>query len=869
MKKLYIVLFLVIQLGLAARAQPPVTYSSSDIFLQLKKLNVLGSVLYVAAHPDDENTRLLAYLAKEKLYRTGYLSITRGDGGQNLIGDEQGIELGLIRTQELLAARRIDGAEQFFTRAFDFGYSKSADETMRIWDKEKVLADVVWVIRTFRPDVIITRFPADERAGHGHHTASAMLANEAFAAAADRDRFPEQFKLGVRPWKAERIMWNSFNFGGNNTTSNDQFKVDVGAYNPLLGKGYGEIASESRSQHKSQGFGVARQRGRQIEFFTGTGGSEPTNDLLDGVQTGWNRIEGGAGIEQKVHGILAGFSFQQPEKSVPALVELYHLLQAMPPGFWRDIKLKETAQMIVACGGLFAEAVTPFPVAVQGDSLAVNFILNSRTDVPAKLISVSLIDAGFLLNEAKEAALKGDVEERKQSLHKNGKQPSLLDSVFNRALPSNQNFTVPYVLKLQWDAPISQPYWLQKGLRGGHFVLPDAMLAGRADNYPSFVARYRLDIQGAEIIFDRPLQYKRTEPVKGELYQPLVVVPKVIVSVKPNVALTNVVPSVPQQLSINYLSNINRTAVPASLMLSNGGETNLFTRQLDLQKGTSAGVTYLLQQREFKNTLFPLLRVDLGGRQEKMQFNHRTISYDHIPDIHYFFRDTIKVIDAEVKMVGKKIGYIAGAGDRVPEALRLMGYQVSLLTVEEITEARLKQFDAVITGVRAYNVHENLTTKHNELMKYVKNGGNLIVQYNTNSNVGPFRGKISPYSFNIIRSRVSDERSPVTFSIPQHPVLNYPNKLTPKDFENWVQERSIYHADVADSNYVMPLLMNDPGEKPTGGALVIAPYGRGNFVYTGLVFFRQLPAGVAGAYRLMANLIALPKNAATAKTKKP
>ena len=252
---------------LIVRSQAPKSYTSSEILLQLKKLNVLGSVLYIAAHPDDENTRLLAYLANEKLYRTGYLSLTRGDGGQNLIGDEQAVDLGLIRTQELLAARRIDGAEQFFSRAFDFGYSKNPEEAMRFWGHDKILSDVVWVIRKFRPDVIITRFPTTGEGGHGHHTASAILAGEAFDAAADPTKFPEQLKQGVSVWQAKRILWNTFNFGGANTQSEDQLKLECGDYNPVLGKSYGEIAAASRSQHKSQGFGVPAQRGSVIEYF--------------------------------------------------------------------------------------------------------------------------------------------------------------------------------------------------------------------------------------------------------------------------------------------------------------------------------------------------------------------------------------------------------------------------------------------------------------------------------------------------------------------------------------------------------------------------------------------------------------------------
>src|SRR3954464_7757453 len=288
-------------------SQVPETYNSADIYQQLKKLNVLGSVLYVAAHPDDENNGLLPYFAKEKLYRTGYLSLTRGDGGQNLIGSEQGVELGMIRSQELLAARRIDGAEQYFSRAFEFGFSKNADEALRIWNKEKILSDVVWVIRKYQPDIIIKRFPPDKRAGHGHHAASAILADEAFTAAADPNRFPEQFKFGVKPWQAKRIMWNTFNFGANNTTSEDQLKLEVGAYNPLLGKSYGELGGEARSMHKSQGEGRPRRRGQITEFFSTTGGEPAKNDLMDGVVYDWNRISGGNKIQNIISSIISKF----------------------------------------------------------------------------------------------------------------------------------------------------------------------------------------------------------------------------------------------------------------------------------------------------------------------------------------------------------------------------------------------------------------------------------------------------------------------------------------------------------------------------------------------------------------------------------
>jgi len=321
---MYKLLFTIFAFGTSfySVSQSPKIYSSSDILLQLNKLNVLGSVLYVGAHPDDENNSLLPYLANEKLYRTAYLSLTRGDGGQNLIGDEQGIELGLIRTQELLAARRVDGAEQYFTRAYEFGFSKSAKEALRIWDSEKVLSDVVWVIRQFQPDVIIKRFPGDERAGHGHHAASAILADEAFTAAADPKKFPEQFNYGVRPWQATRIMWNTFNFGNTNTTSEDQLKIDIGGYNSLIGKSYGEMGGEARTMHKSQGEGRPRRRGQSFEYFTTTGGQPAKNNLMDGVVIDWSRIKGGEAITAMVNSIIHDYQPGAPENSVPALIKL-------------------------------------------------------------------------------------------------------------------------------------------------------------------------------------------------------------------------------------------------------------------------------------------------------------------------------------------------------------------------------------------------------------------------------------------------------------------------------------------------------------------------------------------------------------------
>ena len=475
-------------------AQAPASYNSAYIFLQLKKLQVLGSVLYVAAHPDDENTRLLAYLAQESQYRTGYLSLTRGDGGQNLIGDEQGIELGLIRTQELLAARRIDGAEQFFSRAIDFGFCKTSKEAIETWGHDKILSDAVWVIRKFRPDVIITRFPGDERAGHGHHQASQILAQEAFAAAADPTKFTEQFKYGVQPWQAKRIIWNTFNFGSTNTTNEQQFKIDVGVYNSLLGKSYGEIASESRSQHKSQGFGVPRQRGQQYEYFQHTAGDSLKTGLMDGVNTGWSRLTDGAAIETAVSAIISQYNFEHPENAVPALVQLHKKIKSLPDGYWRNKKLDEVQQLIFACCGLFAESSSNNEYAVQGSSVKTQLFVNKGSNATVKLTKLQLLS---------------------------------FDTSMNYELSSNKNYSISKSFTTPVDAALSQPYWLEKPVNKGSYDVGNQALIGKPQNDPAFSATFIFSIEGEEFTVTRPLQYKYTDPVKGELYQPLRVVPVV------------------------------------------------------------------------------------------------------------------------------------------------------------------------------------------------------------------------------------------------------------------------------------------------------------------------------------------------------
>ena len=804
--------------------------SAAAIYQDLQQLKVLGSVLYIAAHPDDENTRLLAWLAKEKKYRTGYLSLTRGDGGQNLIGDEQGVDLGLIRTQELLAARRMDGAEQFFSRAFDFGFTKTTQEALDTWNHDKILQDVVWVIRKFKPDVIITRFPPDERAGHGHHSASAVLAHEAFLAAADPQQFSEQFNRGVGPWKATRILWNTFNFGSANTTSKDQFKVEVGDYNAVLGKSYGEIAAESRSQHKSQGFGVPSSRGQQTEFFTLVNGVPLHSELFDGITTNWNRIEGAASIDALIDEALLHYDLRSPARSIPALLQIRKAILSIHDAYWKQLKLKEVESLILSAAGLFLEASTKQELWVQSDFADVTLSLNNRAGFPTQLKSFSI--------------------------------GNFIDTICMVNLPQNKNWEYKSTVHLPADLKISQPYWLEEKMQKGSFNIADNNMIGMPEAEAPIQARFTLQIGDQEIVYAKPVLYKYTDPVKGELFQPLTIVPAAVLSTDPGILIfKNQVPETKTwTVKVKAHKDLN---FPNAWVTARFHSNALMQRDssFKLNKGGERVFDFKISnQKLIKNLQDPAQAfLSLSNEKDTQQvyLNLAGIRYDHIPPINYFYADAAKILQLDLKTVGKRIGYIEGAGDKIPAALEQMGYEVILLKEKDLTLSYLHTLDAIITGVRAYNINDFMAEKYEVLMDYVKEGGNLISQYNTNNLISTLKSKMGPYPFTISRNRVTDETAPVEFNLPTHQVLNYPNKITADDFQQWIQERSIYNAIELDSHYQTPLTMADPKEPTQNGSLIIANYGKGTFVYTGLVFFRELPAGVPGAYRLLANIIAL------------
>ncbi len=789
-------------------AQAPQSISSADIRQKMERLPVLGSALYFAAHPDDENTKLIAYLASERKVRTAYLSLTRGDGGQNLIGTEQGIELGLIRTQELLQARRIDGGEQYFSSAYDFGFSKTYDETFRFWQKNEVLREAVWLIRKLQPDVIITRFPPDERGGHGHHQASAILAHEAFLAAADPKQFPEQLQK-VDVWQAKRLLWNTASFMRMQGESKNQLKIDIGNFNPLLGQSYGEISALSRSQHKSQGFGSASSNGRFIESFEYVAGEKASNDLFDGVDLSWNRVEGGASILQDIDIVINSFDDRAPQHSIPALAKLWRAIQKLPSGYWKVRKTQEVEDLLMACAGLRIESTVASARAVAG------------TSVPFKTEII-------IRNPGVKARVSGI----------NGQK-------IDQLLPENEIATFPSTITANTT---TQPYWLVKPHTLGRFAV-ESKDYGYPMNSDLPIAKIELRIAEIPITVDQAIQYRFVDPVRGEVHDYLEVVPAISASLSQQALLVpkgekRTVEIIFQRNSAS--TNLSNIQLGSS---SKGWEITPSTFDLSFpERGNSVRKTVTVANIAASES--QILTFSIDGQPLK---GIREIAYDHIPRQAWFPNVELKLQPIAIVNPIKRVGYIMGAGDLVPEALRNLGIQVDLLDVAKLNATALAQYDAVVCGVRLLNVNPQVGKALEILYRYANDGGVVLMQYNVNSRLQ--EEEFAPKPFSLSRARVTEEDASVRFAQSNDPALNYPNKITTQDFDGWVQERGLYFAENIDPSYRTPLEMADKNESPHKGSLLIYKMGKGKFVYTGLSFFRQLPAGVPGATRLFVNLL--------------
>ncbi len=800
--------------------------NGSEIQLALQKLNVLGRVLYIAAHPDDENTNLMAFWANGSLYDAAYLSVTRGDGGQNLIGPELGERLGVIRTEELLDARRIDHARQFFTRAIDFGFSKTADETMRIWNHDKILADVVWIVRDFRPDVIVTRFSPEDQKTHGHHTASAILAQEAFSAAADPNRFPEQLAF-LKPWQATRLVWNTspFFFTNRNLPFDPTglMVLEAGGYNPLLGKAYTEIAAASISMHKSQGVGGAPRRGVRKEYFKPLEGQPMTSSLFEGVDTTWSRVANSESVAAQIRQIISKFNPADPAASVPELLKLRQAISGIQDESWIAEKKAQLDKIIAACLGLHVEASTAKEAVTPGQTASITLEVINRSNVP-----VTLQEARF---------------------------PNTGDSnKIDAALPSNELVKKDLTCRIPENTPYSQPYWLRKPGTLGAFAVDDQKLIGLPENPPALPVEVVLQVSGQELRYTVDTRYRTADTLPSEVPRLLVIAPPVFANVANYVLVFPTNES--KTVSVHVTAATGPVKGELKLAAPQGWEVSPASIPVDLKARDAEMVaTFSIKppNQNGEGTLRAIVSID--GRD--YSFERVRISYPHIGVQTLMPPAEAKLVRADILKKGDRIGYIPGAGDDIPESLRQIGYSVKILSEPDITAKNLAQFSAVVLGIRAYNTQDRISNWLPELFAYVKEGGVAIAQYNTTADLKT--NQLGPYPLEISRDRVTDENAQVRVLAPNHPIINIPNKITPKDFDGWVQERGLYFPNKWDPAWTPILSCNDPKEKPLDGGLLVAKSGKGFFVYTGYSWFRQLPAGVPGAYRLFANMLSLGK----------
>ena len=802
----------------------PQAMNAAEIQLALQKLDVLGRVLYVAAHPDDENTNLMALWANGSLYDAGYLSVTRGDGGQNLIGSELREKLGVIRTQELLAARRLDHGRQFFTRAVDFGFSKTAEETLRIWDRDKILSDIVWIIRRFRPDVVVTRFSPDDDKTHGHHTASAILAREAFQAASDPKRFPEQLAF-VEVWKPARLVWNTspFFFSNRNLPfdATGLATMEAGGFSPLLGTAFTEIAAASVSMHKSQGVGRPPQRGERKEYFKVLDGAPITSGLLDGVDTTWARVAKSEAIAGKVKQVIAAFVPADPAASIPKLLELRKALAQSGDKDWSPQKRAEVDSLIAACLGLNIESSATVAAVSAAQPLPIKFEAINRSKVPVQLLDVRTPVSGETFQ-------------------------------MDLPLPTDQFVAKDLAPKLPKEVTWSQPYWLRKPATLGTFTVDDQTLIGLPENPPPFPVEVTLRVGDQDLRYLVDTKYRTVDPVIGEVRQDLVVAPPVFANLSNPVFVFG--DDKPKSVQVHVVASTAAVRGELRLEAPKGWAVEPASIPVDL-KGANAVKSATFTVKPPSNANEGTLRAVVSVEGRDYSFARERIAYPHIGQHALMPPAEAKLVRADIRKKGELIGFIPGAGDEIPQSLQQIGFNVKILEAADITAENLKRFDAVVLGIRVYNTEERISDWTPELLAYVKAGGVVVVQYNTTSDLKT--KEIGPFPLEISRDRVTDETAEVRILAPDHRLMNTPNKITAADFKGWVQERGLYFPNKWDPAWTPILSCNDPGEKPLDGGLLVAKSGDGYFIYTGYSWFRQLPAGVPGAYRLFANMVSL------------
>ena len=814
------------------QAQKPQKLDSGEIYNKLLRLQKVGTVMYLAAHPDDENTRLITWLSNHEHIETVYLSLTRGDGGQNLIGTETGDLLGILRTQELLQARRIDGGKQWFSRANDFGFSKKASETMRIWNKDEVLSDVVRAIRYWQPDIIINRFPADTTIStHGHHTSSAILSLEAFDLSSDPNKYPgSASKYGT--WQPSRIYFNTSYFFYKSQAEFEKADktslatLDIGNYYPLLGKSNNEISAESRSMHRCQAFGSIGSRDQQKEYLMFLKGLTTTkkDNIFEGIDLTWTRIKGAKGINRMLRDIINKYDYSYPDKSVPALLELYNTIiekLEITPRIQR--KLDELKDIIASCLGLFMETVSSEAFSTRGAKVKVKIEVTNRSILPVEVRNLKI-------------------------------EPTIWDSSFIfECVPEKANF-FETTITIPQDFQFTGPYWVSTPPAYGMYNVNEDSLIGMPETPRKLQTIYTLNINGTDLVYAKPIIHKYEDAVKGEIYTPFDIVPDVYITPLSEVVLFP--ENANKNIQVKLTASRDNVKGNLSINTAQGWSVSNNSQEFELsKKGDEKTITFSIQPPTTNSRNEVYFVATIGSQSFDKQLIE--IAYEHIPTQRVIKPAKTNWVKEEIYSAAKEVAYIQGAGDKVPEALRELGINVTILKPQEINLNKLLSYDALLIGIRAYNTVNALANKKADLLAYMEKGGTVVTQYNTNYDL--VTSDIGPYPFSISRGRVTDENAPMIISDPNHPIFQFPNKIESRDFENWVQERGLYFLTTEDTHYKKLLTSHDPGESPLDGSLLYSPYGSGHYIYCSLSFFRQLPAGVPGAYKLLANMLSIGK----------
>ena len=832
-------------------------------------LGVTARVLMIGAHPDDEDTYLLAWLARAQHVETAYLSLTRGDGGQNLIGNELGQGLGVIRTEELLAARRIDGARQYFSRAYDFGFSKSAQETFEHWPRDSILKDVVTVVRAFKPHVIIAVFSGTPRDGHGHHQVSGILAREAYAVAADTVRFPRAATAGEGGWTPLKL-YQTARFNPQQAT----LGFDVGEYDPLTGRTFAELSAESRSQHKSQGFGTLERRGavmgyvRREQSRVGPAEASEEASIFDGIDIGWGRLAAQVthpraraaldSLPAATVAVRAAFDAFEPERLIAPLARVQRLLgQAcsvrrparcprlalggadtligLPPDVRRSLAEQDARvnEALLLASGVLVEATASRELWATGDSIIAELAIFNRGAMPVEMLArVAAVDPEFL---------------EVRDLHELRPGTPVLppDSALRVMVPIRRH-------------GITQPWWLVEPPNGDLFAAPlDGMAEDQRVAGPALATWF--EIGGVQVRVTAPVVYRHGDPVRGEVQRPVAAVPAISLHLDRHVEYAPANAMLDREVRVVVRSADSARTAIVQLRLPPGLTAEPASHTVALPRpGAAQTISFRVRGRVSPGR-HEIAAVARSG-EEVFTTGYTTIDYEHIRPRRLHGEATIALQAVNITLPpGLTVAYIAGVGDNVAPMLRQLGIPVTEIDPATMDRQSLAQFRTVVVGPRAYESQPALAERNQQLLDYARAGGTVVVQYGQYEMQRP---GIMPYPVELSRphARVTEEDAPVRILAPAHPLLTTPNRIGPADFEGWVQERSLYMPVQAAPEYTKMLSLNDPGETPNDHAVLVARYGNGVYVYTSLAFFRQLPAGNPGAARLFVNLLGAGEN---------